>query len=632
MASFPISISRRNFLAASTLAISDLALTGCCRHGTKILKTGALLTPPGVPMDTPLTIDVHCHIFNGTDLQIEKFLGDVISQTWWAKAAGEILQSVNWSTAPSGDEEIAKLEQLVHPCATAGGVTRISSNVQSRLDEYRNDGYKRARQSVLEVQLSDAKNVAAQGKVLSLTERSTRDAKQQIYERFASAPDYKSFQQNLKAAPSLTENMKQEITAMRRPGILREQSAMANLSATTLAFSLKGAIQFIVQYFQYRYVSAQDYLTTFTPNARRDVDLMLASMVDYDWWLAKGNPTTTRLDTQVAVMELISILSDGRVHGFVPFCPLREVAARAGLKNGEGEITKSSLQFVQDAVRNKGCVGVKLYPPMGFAPYGNASLDDPSKGGSADFWQGGLLPDWTSSGIQYSDNTTKPLGQRMDDALDDLYQWCVDEQVPILAHTNQTNGPSCAYKKLASAHYWALALYKYPDLRVNFGHLGGIDESISTAYLPKPSKDFVAMLGAAKSKETYGDVAYSSNMVLKPSAYGERIQTAYEQATDGTSQLPSHLLYGTDWSLLEQVGNNEVYMQKFAQLFERIERSACAGHSAEDCFFGWNAVEYLGLYSQPGKKNAWSRLEEFYARHCMPKPAWMQKLVAGRQS
>lgn len=137
------------------------------------------------------------------------------------------------------------------------------------------------------------------------------------------------------------------------------------------------------------------------------------------------------------------------------------------------------------------------------------------------------------------------------------------------------------------------------------------------------------MLGAKGSPKAYGDAAFSSNMVLDQSGYGECIQMAYQQATAGKNQLPSHLLYGTDWSLLGQVGNNDVYMQRFAQLFAHISAAACPGHSAEDCFFGWNAVEYLGLRPGMPGKNARSRLEAFYARHCMPEPIWMQKVANG---
>ena len=106
-------------------------------------------------------------------------------------------------------------------------------------------------------------------------------------------------------------------------------------------------LETVVDYFLPRIVLAQLYLDTFCPSAGRNVDLMFAAMVDYDWWLAGGASTETPLKEQVKLMEQISILSSGRIHGFAPFCPLREVASRAGY--GGEETGWSSLAFVQDA-------------------------------------------------------------------------------------------------------------------------------------------------------------------------------------------------------------------------------------------------------------------------------------------
>jgi hypothetical protein len=153
----------------------------------------------------------------------------------------------------------------------------------------------------------------------------------------------------------------------------------------------------------------------------------------------------------------------------------------------------------------------------------------------------------------------------------------------------------------------------------------GFQYGLSRHFAPT-SQAFVAMLGAAGSPTAYGDAAYSSNMLLNQSGFDERIQMAYHQAAVGKNQLPSHLLYGTDWSLLEQIGNNDEYM-RFTQLFASFSGPACERHSPEECFFGWNAVEYLGLRAGLPGKTARSRLETFYAQHCMPKPIWMQKVA-----
>lgn len=90
--------------------------------------------------------------------------------------------------------------------------------------------------------------------------------------------------------------------------------------------SIKGAYAFVLQNFQYRYVSVHDYLSTYNRPGQRVVDLMLPSMVDYDFWLKKGARTHTSLATQAHVMRQMAIVTGGRVHAFVPFDPLRQVA------------------------------------------------------------------------------------------------------------------------------------------------------------------------------------------------------------------------------------------------------------------------------------------------------------------
>src|SRR6266571_3322782 len=59
-----------------------------------------------------LTIDAHCHVFNGTDLQVKEFLSRVAVKQggalgFAARAIGELLENLAWKYAPSGDEELS---------------------------------------------------------------------------------------------------------------------------------------------------------------------------------------------------------------------------------------------------------------------------------------------------------------------------------------------------------------------------------------------------------------------------------------------------------------------------------------------------------------------------------------------
>jgi hypothetical protein len=154
-------------------------------------------------------------------------------------------------------------------------------------------------------------------------------------------------------------------------------------SSNSVAPSQEGGItEALQEYAQYRYEGVFDYLKFYNnnPSTNRTIDLAVAHLVDYDWALACGQPTKSPLNDQIELMKKISIVSRGRVHTFAPFCPLREVAFRAGFRY-RGAPTWSSLKMVQYWVKESGCIGIKLYPPMGFAPFGNSQIP-------ADFWDG----------------------------------------------------------------------------------------------------------------------------------------------------------------------------------------------------------------------------------------------------
>ena len=109
------------------------------------------------------------------------------------------------------------------------------------------------------------------------------------------------------------------------------------------------------------------------------IDLGLTHMLDFhlgasSWQADSCSP----IEDQIALAEQVAILTRGRVHGYAPFDPFKQVAHELRPE------TMSPLQLVKSAVTGRGCIGVKIYPPMGFAPYGNASL-------SKTFWNGSTI-------------------------------------------------------------------------------------------------------------------------------------------------------------------------------------------------------------------------------------------------
>jgi len=96
----------------------------------------------------PLTIDAHCHVFNGTDLQVRDFLSKVAVKQGGglgvgANALGSILQALVWSFAPDGKTELEALKGMA-PSIQACKAPEISSGLATM----RQQGYSAGREQL----------------------------------------------------------------------------------------------------------------------------------------------------------------------------------------------------------------------------------------------------------------------------------------------------------------------------------------------------------------------------------------------------------------------------------------------------------------------------------------------------
>jgi hypothetical protein len=373
------------------------------------------------------------------------------------------------------------------------------------------------------------------------------------------------------------------------------------------AADIAGLIDFVIQNFQFRYVSVHDYLRTFSSGPTRKIDLLVACLVDYDWWLASGDSTPSSLREQVEVMEQIAIATGGRVHAFVPFDPFREVMAR--------RTRDSSLSLVKDAIATHGAIGVKLYPPMGFAPFGNSGLA---------IWKG---KDWlpeAAHGIRF--------GNELDAVLEELFAWCIAEQVPVMAHANKTNGPDPDFEKLALAEWWKIALDRLDQqpnnkLRINFGHFG---DTTPVADGPSRSEAFVALMTAGPTSAgsmTFADASYFSDILDNATKLQGILEGLYLVKQDRPGLLADRLMYGSDWEMSIIERNSEKYLSGFEAIYAKIEANLSARDTSfrglADKFFGRNAATFLGLAK--GQRNR-ERIESFYKTKKIENPHWMEKV------
>ena len=555
--------SRRTFVAGIAAALASFPATA---------NTARLcLADPTISNPTaPLTIDTHAHFFNGRDLQVKSFLSQTTvgpdSELYpLVNEMGAVLQTLAWHLAPSAQDEtraIARYAELLKDCAGADQMRKVAAPSFQ-------EGYAVGRR-----ELQAAADVVYQSPA------------------GASVLGPKAGKAGLGAAIADLPATYDEFEERRSDG------------ATVLGSqpTFLGYLQFVLHNFNHRHVNAIDYLTTYSRKSARKIDLVVASMVDYDWWLARGKATPTSLAEQVEVMGQVSILLGGRVHGFAPFCPFRE-AMTVG-SDGVGE----SLRLVKHAIETRGFIGVKLYPPMGFAPWGNTGQT---------VWKGkATLP---------SAAADPDFGSRLDAAMQSLFTYCLANDVPIMAHTNHSNGPYEEFKDLAGSKYWTSALKKFQGLRVSFGHFGDTDLEDHHAERPREFLKLITAAAGSNGVNTYADSSYFAGVLGNQKKIADILQQLY--AASENHVLLERLMYGTDWTMILPQRHVERYLSDFIDVMQRIEADQpgilTRQTSLSNAFFGQNAAQYLGLTA--GKPNR-QRLEAFYTANKVPEPDWMRKL------
>ncbi|GAA1553078.1 hypothetical protein GCM10009789_03260 [Kribbella sancticallisti] len=321
-----------------------------------------------------------------------------------------------------------------------------------------------------------------------------------------------------------------------------------------------------------------------------DVDLFCPILVDLGASLGDRAKTTIR--QQVILQEQISRLSmlgslpwqtSARIHPFVGFDPRHEVRAR------RAHDIETPLNVAMEAVERFGFVGVKVYPPMGFRPINNTAVGD----------------------------MTAAEAAALDEVLDEFYQWCVAEHVPITAHCNDSQYASTAYQKagLAGPGGWIEVLEKYDGLHLNLGHFGGANPA-------EKSDAWIWQIAAATARFEFlfadvGNHKIYDSKLSKP--YLNRLHKMFED--EPTKAMQDRLMYGSDWFMLALHPEWEKFLPTYRDLYrEKL------GTSLTEGFMGGNALRFLGFGDRDNKNNRrlWRRYRKYAPARIpdwLPEPA-----------
>jgi predicted TIM-barrel fold metal-dependent hydrolase len=303
-------------------------------------------------------------------------------------------------------------------------------------------------------------------------------------------------------------------------------------------------------------------------------ELLLATplLVDMEHWV--NDQPKVDMRTQLLAQRALIESSGGRLHPFMAYCPRRDVRTSG-----------AALDLVKEAVTKHGCIGVKVYPPMGFFPLGNNLLSD-------------------------------PLGAAIDTALENLYAYCAENGVPVTAHCSPGGAESRpGFSQRSHPYGWRAVLTKHPTLRLNLGHFGGYE---SLLHMKDDKRRWVEGCAELMSEfgSVYADISYHT-LAASPgnaSKWLESLMDVFKR----WPKAKDRLLYGSDWHMIVMEGSAERYLIELRQRLESV-----FGESTARGFFWGNAVRFLGLEATSPVRE---RLNAYYVEVGLPPSAWMAEV------
>ena len=217
--------TRRQALAGLGAVGASFGLSACTLPISPFCPGNPIISDP----DTPLTIDVHAHVFNGSDLQVDGFISQILAlDKPELKALGPILRELGRDFAPTAKEELGELQKL------ASAFLACDNRAATRIIEvYKDASYRKA---VIELKVALRR---AQARRTFATQSGAAEIARQIRALPKNRSDYK--------------------VARRR-----------KLQQTPESITASGGIDFIIRNFQYRYVNVHDYLVEYSIGKERE--------------------------------------------------------------------------------------------------------------------------------------------------------------------------------------------------------------------------------------------------------------------------------------------------------------------------------------------------------------------------
>jgi hypothetical protein len=171
-------------------------------------------------------------------------------------------------------------------------------------------------------------------------------------------------------------------------------------------------------------------------------------------------------------------------------------------------------------------LGIKVYPPLGFDP-------------------------WPDEGLER-------------EKVCYLYQFCIDNNIPITAHCSPGGFlVKNEYKDFSSPYKWESVLKKYGKLRLNLAHFGGVEKSDWRKKIANMILEIDPKSGQYLYENFYTDISYQgvdNESYIKL----QRFLDDYDSAK--RRRLIERIIFGTDFMInLQDINAYSAYLDYFFQ-------------------------------------------------------------------
>lgn len=355
--------------------------------------------------------------------------------------------------------------------------------------------------------------------------------------------------------------------------IRMQRAAELSAEETQLA-AMKSALQFVGFMLSPRHHNLRTYIRR---NAEQSPGLPLsgcfAAMVDFNYWLdcpAKAS----HMEDQVRLHAQLSLQSRGFLMPLVAYNPWVDIQDK-----------DASIGLVEKAIKYHGCVGAKIYPPMGFYPFNN-------------------------TGFPLVTKEKRPDLEALDNKLAAFYELCDSLGVPVMAHANESNGRDDAHDKLAGVAGWKAlrdnegkVKANVQSLYVNAGHFGGAHAHGGVDW----SDQFVDMMKPQGRLNVFADLGYWNELLIDGQV-ATKLKRELETPLATGGSVADRVMYGSDWHMLSQEPGWENYAGDMANLIWGLDTSGAVAAKV----LGGNVLRCYGLAKDSGRGNL-ERLQKFHA-------------------